>query len=90
MPGFTETQRLLRGPGQVELQFLAPLKNEPNIWMRKDANMKCLGMLSCFADDLAFVMKDPHSLVHMLKAKCKHKLNGTGEIAFHFGCNFLC
>jgi hypothetical protein len=40
-------------------------------------------------DDLAFAMKEPKIFVNELIEKHKFNLKGTGDIAFHLGCDFF-
>jgi hypothetical protein len=45
--------------------------------------------VAVYVDDLAFAMKDLQSFVNTLKEEHKFKLKGTGNIAYHLGCDFL-
>jgi hypothetical protein len=59
---------------------------EPDIWMR--ANGELYEYIAVYVDDLAFAMRDPESFANVLREVHKFKLKGTGEIAFHLGCDF--
>jgi hypothetical protein len=45
--------------------------------------------IAVYVDDLAFAMKDPQTFVNKLKEEHKFKLKGTGDIAYHLGCDFF-
>ena len=45
--------------------------------------------IAVYVDDLAFAMKDPAEFTKLLTEKYKYKLKGTGDIAFHLGCDFF-
>jgi hypothetical protein len=59
---------------------------KPDIWMRRDGNI--YEYVAVYVDNLAFAMKDPQVFVDVLREKYKFKLKGTGNIAFHLGCDF--
>jgi hypothetical protein len=63
-----------------------PCVAEPDIWMRRDGNI--YEYVAVYVDDLAFAMKDPQAFIDVLREKHKFKLKGTGNIAFHLGCDF--
>ena len=42
-----------------------------------------------YVDNLAFAMKDPQTFVNKLREEHKFKLKGTGDIAYHLGCDFF-
>jgi hypothetical protein len=54
--------------------------------MRRDGDI--WEYVAVYVDDLAFAMKDPQFFVNVLKGVHKFKLKGTGDIAFHLGCDF--
>ena len=63
-----------------------PSKAEDDIWMRRNGDIcECIGVCT---DDLALAVKDPKGVADELINKHKFKLKGTGEIAFHLGCDF--
>jgi hypothetical protein len=63
-----------------------PCKVEPDIWMRdKGDHYEYVGV---YVDDLVFAMKDPSSFIKTLESKYSFKLQGTGELSFHLGCDF--
>src|SRR5687767_13570290 len=64
-----------------------PCKAEPDIWMRKNGDI--YEYVGVYVDDLAMAMKDPQTFTDTLMNKYKLKLNGTGEIKFHLGCDFF-
>ena len=43
---------------------------------------------TCCSNNLTLAAKDPKGIADTLINKHKHKLKGTGEIAFHLGCDF--
>ena len=45
--------------------------------------------VAVYVDDLAFAMKDPTEFTKLLMEIYKYKLKGTGDIAFHLGCDFF-
>jgi hypothetical protein len=55
--------------------------------MRRDGDI--WEYVAVYVDDLAFAMKDPQVFVNVLKEVHKFKLKGTGDIAFHLGCDFF-
>ena len=65
----------------------SPCKNEPDMWMRKRSGL--WEYVAVYVDDLAFAMKDPAKFTKLLAEKYKYKLKGTGDIAFHLGCDFF-
>jgi hypothetical protein len=60
---------------------------EPDIWMRR--NNDIYEYVAVYVDDLAFAMKAPQVFVDVLQNEHKFKLKGTGDIAFHLGCDFF-
>ena len=65
----------------------SPCKNEPDIWMRETDGL--WEYVAVYVDNLAFTMRDPESFVHILTENYGYKLKGTGNIAFHLGCDFF-
>jgi hypothetical protein len=63
-----------------------PCVAEPDIWIRRDGNI--YEYVAVYVDDLAFAMREPQVFVDVLREKYKFKLKGTGDIAFHLGCDF--
>jgi hypothetical protein len=63
-----------------------PCIAEPDIWMRENNNV--YEYIAVYVDDLAFAMHDPRTFADQLRDVHKFKLKGTGEIAFHLGCDF--
>jgi hypothetical protein len=64
-----------------------PCIAEPDIWMRATDNV--YEYIAVYVDDLAFAMHDPDTFApQRLQDVHKFKLKGTGEIAFHLGCDF--
>jgi hypothetical protein len=45
--------------------------------------------IGVYVDDLAMAMVEPEPFVAVLMNKYKFKLKGTGQIAFHLGCDFF-
>jgi hypothetical protein len=62
-----------------------PCVAEPDIWMRRDGDL--YEYIAVYVDDLAFAMQDPQAFINVLKEEHKFKLKGTGDIAYHLGCN---
>jgi hypothetical protein len=60
---------------------------EPDIWFRRKEDI--YEYVAVYVDDLAFAMKEPQELVDELANNHKVKLKGTGDIAFHLGCDFF-
>jgi hypothetical protein len=55
--------------------------------MQRDGDIwECVAV---YVDDLAFTMKDPQTFVDELQMTHKFKLKGTGDIAYHLGCDFF-
>ena len=66
-----------------------PCVAEPNIWLRKNKEWgDHYDYIAVYVDDLAIAMRDPQSFVDILVEKYNFKLKGTGNIAFHLGCDF--
>ena len=65
----------------------SPCKNEPDMWMIKRSGL--WEYLAVYVDDLAFAMKDLAKFTKLLVEKYKYKWKGTGDIAFHLGCDFF-
>jgi hypothetical protein len=70
----------------LKSEGFSPCIAEPDIWMR--ANEGVYEYIAVYVDDLAFAMHDPEAFSKILCDKHKFKLKGTGEIAFHLGCDF--
>jgi hypothetical protein len=68
-------------------QGFLPCVAEPDIWMRRDGDI--WEYVAVYVDDLAYAMRDPQTFVNVLKEQHKFKLKGTGNIAFHLGCDFF-
>jgi hypothetical protein len=63
-----------------------PCIAEPDIWMREKHGV--YEYIAVHVDDLVFAMHDPQAFAKRLHDVHKFKLKGTGEIAFHLGCDF--
>ena len=61
-------------------------KAEPDIWMCK--NGEIYEYIAVYVDDLAFAVKDPTQLVHVLKSKYGFKIKEAGPLKFHLGADF--
>jgi hypothetical protein len=70
----------------LQSEGFLPCIAEPDIWMREKKGV--YEYIAVYVDDLAFAMHDPEAFATTLCYKHKFKLKGTGEIAFHLGCNF--
>ena len=64
-----------------------PSKSEPDIWMRRNGDI--YEYIAVYVDDLALALKDPQSVIDLLKDKHNFKLKGTGPISFHLGMDFV-
>jgi hypothetical protein len=71
----------------LRTEGFVPCKAEPNIWMRDNGEL--YEYIGVYVDDLAMAMVEPEPFVTILMNKHKFKLKGTGEIAFHLGCDFF-
>ena len=60
---------------------------EPDIWLRR--NEDHYEYVAVYIDDLAIAMKDPQAFIDILVLDHKFKLKGTGDIAYHLGCDFF-
>ena len=58
------------------------------MWMRKRSGL--WEYVAVYVDNLAFAMKNPTKFTKLLAEKYKYKLKGTGDIAFHLGCDLFC
>ena len=72
---------VLRGMG------FTPSKAEPDIWMRRSGDI--YEYIAVYVDDLAVAARDPKEIVDKLCNQYKFRLEGTGPIAFHLGCDFF-
>jgi len=67
-----------------------PCVAEPNICLRRNEEYgDHYEYVAVYVDDLAIAMRDPQSFVETLIGTYKFKLKGTGNIAFHLGCDFF-
>ena len=57
-----------------------PCKADPDIWMRKKGDL--YEYIGSYVDDLSI------AIIEELQTKHNFKLNGTGPITFHLGCDF--
>lgn len=67
---------------------LTPSHAEDDIWMRYNGDI--YEYIASYVDDLCIVAKDPKSITDILVEKYKYKLNCTGHLSFHLGCDFFC
>ena len=66
---------------------LLPCKAELGIWMRQSNGL--WEYIAVYVDDLAFVVREPNTMINLLEEKYKYKLKGTGMISYHLGCDFF-
>ncbi len=64
-----------------------PCVAEPDIWMKRNNDL--YEYIAVYVDNLAFAMRDPQSLIDVLQEEHNFKLKGTGDIAYHLGCDFF-
>ena len=62
-------------------------KLEPDIWICQNGYI--YEYISVYVDYLSIAEREPKSLVVALENKYKSKLNVTGPISFHIGCDFF-
>ena len=62
-------------------------KLETDIWMRKNRDIN--EYISVYFDYLSIAAREPKSLMGALEKKYKFKLEGTGPILFHLGCDLF-
>ena len=60
---------------------------EPDIWMRKAANL--YEYIAVYVDDLAFAVADPQGFVSTLKNQHNFKIKEAGPLGFHLGADFF-
>ena len=64
-----------------------PCKSEPDIWMHEKDSL--YEYIAVYVDDLAIAARNPEEITNTLMEKHDFKLEGTGPIKYHLGCDFF-